>query len=170
MELTYAEVGATRPDGGGMPGGYRHVRREALLGQGQLVFTAAVSGLRSWRMQREARLAVRASAATVEPGVDVSTGFGPGPLKVWAPGRVVWLLDEVTRFGYGIGTLPGHPEQGEEGFVVTLDNGGDVRFALCSFSRPATWYLRLGAPAARAVQDLIVARYLRAMRRLTLAA
>ena len=167
MELTYDEVGATRPDAGGLPAGYRHVHRETHLGHGQAVFTAAVSGLRSWRMQREAGLAVRASAAAVETGADITTGFGAGPLRLWAPGRVVWVIDSVTRFGYGLGTLPGHPERGEEGFLITLGTGGEVQFGVSSFSRPAVWYLRLGGPAGHAVQDLIVGRYLRAMRRLT---
>ena len=165
MELTYDEVGATRP-GSRLPDGYRHVHRSARLGDGQAVFTAATSGLRSWRMYRSAGIAVRTQAPAVAEGAELSTGMGPGPLKIWAPCRVVWVVDNPTQFGYGLGTLPGHPVRGEESFMVTLDGGRGVRFDVTTFSRPARWFQRLAGPFGRLGQELIYSRYLRGMRRL----
>ncbi len=167
MDLTYPEVGQTRPGAGGLPSGYGHLRRDARLGQGQAVFTAAVAALRTWRMQKVAGLGVRTEATTIDEGVEFATGLGVGPLRIWAPTRVVWLIDEPTRFGYGMGTLPGHPERGEESFIITLDGGAGVRFSLASFSVPVRWFARLGGPVTSLGQRYVVNRYIAAMRQLT---
>jgi uncharacterized protein (UPF0548 family) len=165
MDLTYAEVGATRP-GSHLPDGYHHVHRRARLGEGQATFTAAVAGLRSWRMYREAGIAVRTEAPAVAEGADLATGMGVGPLRLWAPCRVVWVVDTPTRFGYGLGTLPGHPVSGEESFLVSLDGGRAVQFAVTTFSRPAAWYQKLAGPLGRLGQEFVYSRYLTGMRRL----
>jgi uncharacterized protein (UPF0548 family) len=164
VELTYPEVGATRRDH--LPTGYRHVRRHERLGVGEATFRAAVGALGNFDMQRAAGLAVRASGR-VAPGVRVASGIGVGPLRVWAPCQVVWVLDEADRYGYAYGTLAGHPERGEEAFEVRLEPGGEVWFDIRAFSRPARWYVRLGAPVAHRLQDRVTDRYVTALRDLT---
>lgn len=72
--------------------------------------------------------------------------LGLGPISVRAPVRVVYLIDEPTRTGFAYGTLPGHPESGEEAFVVQLQDSGVVTFGITAFSRPATTLARLGGP------------------------
>jgi uncharacterized protein (UPF0548 family) len=57
--------------------------------------------------------------------------------------RVVYLVDEATRFGFGYGTLPGHPEQGEETFIVETGAEGGFRFKVRAFSRPSERPARL---------------------------
>ena len=42
---------------------------------------------------------------------------GPGR----RPCRVVYVVDEPDRRGFAYGTLPGHPESGEELFLVRYD-------------------------------------------------
>jgi uncharacterized protein (UPF0548 family) len=116
-------------------------------------------------MHRRAGLRVRPDSAEAAEGVEVSLGIGVGGLRLWAPCRVVWVVEEPTRFGYGYGTLAGHPESGEEGFVVSLD-GDDVWLDIRAFSRPARWFTRLGGPAGHLVQDLVTARYRAGLRRL----
>jgi uncharacterized protein (UPF0548 family) len=44
------------------------------------------------------------------PGTDVLAHLGP----IRVPCRVVYVLDEPERRGFAYGTLPGHPESGEE--------------------------------------------------------
>jgi uncharacterized protein (UPF0548 family) len=73
-------------------------------------------------------------------------------------------VDEPRRVGFAYGTLPGHPESGEEAFVIEHVQDDDVVLHITAFSRPATWYARLGGPAARAAQDLITRRYASALR------
>lgn len=161
VDLTYAEVGATR-SGGALPSGYRHVHRTAVVG----AFAAAREALRSWDVFRGAGLVVRASAAEAAVGVEITNGLGLGPVRLWVPCRIVWLLDEPGHYGYGMGTRPGHPESGEEAFVVALDGDGRTTFEVRSFSRPALWYARLGGPVTRALQDWMTGRYVKAVRRL----
>jgi uncharacterized protein (UPF0548 family) len=81
------------------------------------------------------------------------------------PCRVVWAVDEPDRRGFGYGTLPGHPESGEESFVVSLRPDGAVVYELRAFSRLATPFSRLGAPVSRRVQTLALDRYVAAVRR-----
>ncbi len=165
MELTYAGAGATR-DGTGLPAGYRYVSRRARLGTGQVMFAAAAEALRTWRTFGAAGLGHRSAAPRVAVGVDLATGVGVGPLRVWAPCRVVWVVDEPRRYGYGMGTLAGHPASGEEAFEVTLDDADRVWFEVRAFSRPATWYTRVGGPVTRALQDWVTQRYVRGLSRL----
>lgn len=81
-----------------------------------------------------------------------------------APCRVVAVLDEEDRWGFAYGTLPGHPECGEEAFVVSLTEHGSVRFAITAFSRPAGTLTRVAGPLGRLVQQLATRSYLRALR------
>ncbi|WP_025155853.1 DUF1990 family protein [Leifsonia aquatica] len=86
-----------------------------------------------------------------------------GPFKVSAPIRVVYVIDEPDRKGFAYGTLRGHPESGEEAFLVERHEDGTVWFVLRAFSRPSTAFYRLGAPVLRLVQNGFTARYLRAL-------
>ncbi len=79
-----------------------------------------------------------------------------------APGRVAYLLDEPSRTGFAYGTLPGHPERGEEAFLV-IRADGRLRFEVVAFSKPRDPLTRLGAPVARALQRRTINGYLRAM-------
>jgi uncharacterized protein (UPF0548 family) len=162
-DLTYPEVGATR--GRDLPSGYRRVVARARLGTGPRVYAAAVAGLRGFDMQRRAGLRVRSDAEQATPGVNVSVGLGVGPVRLWAPCRVVWVTDEPARFGYAYGTLPGHPESGEEAFEVSLVGDG-VWLEIRAFSRPGRWYTRLAGPVGHLVQGWATGRYRDALRRL----
>ena len=66
--------------------------------------------------------------------------------------------------GFAYGTLPGHAETGEERFAVRYDPGsGSVYSEVVAFSRHATWWSRLGSPAASFVQRVVTKRYLHAV-------
>ncbi|MGZ4748627.1 MAG: DUF1990 family protein, partial [Oryzihumus sp.] len=73
-------------------------------------------------------------------------------------------VEEPDRVGFGYGTLPGHPESGEEAFVVE-QVGGTVRFTVTAFSRGARWYTRLAQPVTLFAQRLALRRYLRCLQR-----
>jgi uncharacterized protein (UPF0548 family) len=164
VELTYPEIGATRDSA--FPDGYRHVRGKARLGRGEQVYAAAVHALGSFDMHRGSGLRVRAEAGMAAEGAEVTFGFGAGPVRLWAPVRVVWLINEPLRYGYGYGTLPGHPESGEEGFLVCLSPDETVWFEVRAFSRPARWFSRAARPLTALVQDHANDRYRGAIHRL----
>jgi uncharacterized protein (UPF0548 family) len=155
-DLTYAEVGATRDES--LPGGYGHVVRDVLVGSGAAVFRRMADRLLGWDVHRAAGLAVTGSGDRAAPGVVVLLRLAG--LRI--PCRVVYTIDETDRQGFAYGTLPGHPERGEEAFLVTLTEGGDVRFRIRAFSRPATLPARLGGPLTRLAQQYATDRYVKA--------
>jgi uncharacterized protein (UPF0548 family) len=164
-ELTYPEVGATRESS--MPaGGYGHVRRDVAIGHGHVTFQRAVDGLFSWNMHRAAGLSVRSNTANAAPGgvVVLQAGFRRWGLMI--PCRVIYTVDQPDRRGFAYGTLPGHPEQGEEAFLVTIADNEQVRFTIRAFSRPASRLARYGGPLTRMVQQHVTDRYVRALRRI----
>jgi uncharacterized protein (UPF0548 family) len=79
---------------------------------------------------------------------------------------VVYTEEGRDRRGFAYGTLPGHPEQGEEAFLLDLTGNGDVHFRIRAFSRPASLLARVGGPLTRAVQAYATTRYVTATRRL----
>lgn len=85
------------------------------------------------------------------------------PVLVSAPVRVVYVIDEPQRAGFAYGTLHGHPESGEEAFIVELRDDGSVWFVLRAFSRPSSTFYRLTAPILRLVQRHYTAKYLRSL-------
>ena len=158
LPLTYAEVGATA--GGQLPAGYDHQHAERQIGTGDRRFEQAADAVMHWGMQRGSGLSVRASSevAVVDAVVLVRMGFLP------APCRVVYVIDEPDMRGFAYGTLPGHPESGEERFVVRRDPSTSAVYAeVSAFSRPATWWSKAGGPLVRVAQRVIARRYLRAV-------
>ena len=69
--------------------------------------------------------------------------------------------------GFAYETLPGHPENGKESFVVTRvrtpDGFDEVWFTVTAYSKPALWCSRLGGPVTRIIQNRHTNKYLRAM-------
>ena len=99
----------------------------------------------------------------ITSGTSVVLLLSFGPLKVKAPARVVYVIDEPNRVGFAYGTLDGHPASGEESFVVSRQNDGSVWLTIRQFSRPSGWVWRLGSPVLRLSQRIYRKRYLRAL-------
>ncbi|MEV8588805.1 DUF1990 domain-containing protein [Streptomyces sp. NPDC051180] len=163
--LTYPEVGATRtPET--LPAGYHHLRHSVTVGSGRAAFETAGAAVTSWRMHRASGARVRCEALRAAPGVALEVSAGLGPVRLGAPCSVVWTAYEQNRTGFAYGTLTGHPERGEESFVVSLEPGGSVRFTVTAFSRPGTWYTRLAGPVVPLLQRAYARRLGRTLRRL----
>jgi uncharacterized protein (UPF0548 family) len=157
-QLTYEEVGATR---GQLPAGYAHTRRRVRVGSGNDVFTSASDALLSWQMHRRSGLSVAADGpATIDRTVVLGLGYR---LVVIIACRIVYICDEPRRRGFAYGTLPDHPEQGEESFIVSQDDDGTVWFDITVFSRPGSALIRYVHPIAKIVQAVWTRRYGRAL-------
>ncbi len=157
LELTYDSIGMTKSP----PASLRyHLDRVSTPVDS---FEGAAAGLRTWRAHRAAKARVAPDAAPIEVGQNVVVAFPMFLVTVIAPCRIVWVIDEPDEFGFGYGTLRGHPEEGEESFVVRRDSDGS-RFDVCALSRPATFTSRVGAPVARRVQRRVTSRYLDGIR------
>ena len=157
LQLTYRDVGATA---GRLPDGYHHVRKTAVIGHGRPRFEEAAAKVMRWGMLRGAGVRVDATSEVAAVGSEVLVGIGP----VRAPCRVVYVIDEPDRRGFAYGTLPGHPESGEELFAVRYDPATDeVHAEVAAFSRHATWWSKLGSPVTALMQRVITSRYLTAL-------
>src|SRR2546423_15050670 len=114
--LSYDEVGATSSQS--LPSAYHHVRAERALGQGGGVFAKAAEALRRWEPQKRSGLSVVADRP-VTSSTTVAMA-APLPLGVAiATCRVVYVEEDSDHFAWAYGTLPVHPERGEERFEVT---------------------------------------------------
>jgi len=157
--LTYPEVGATR--GEDRPRGYAHDRYRIELAPGS--FDRAAKGLRAWQAHLGAGVGVFPHNAPLRTNTDVIVTARAGPLHALAPCRIVYVVDEPDRFGFAYGTLPGHPECGEEAFVVERGTVGNPTFEIVAFSRPAEPVARIGRPIARTIQQRATHAYLDAL-------
>ncbi|SHN47499.1 DUF1990 family protein [Cryptosporangium aurantiacum] len=161
MAFSYPEVGAVAR--GERPPGYEHFAHRATLG-GSDHFATAVDDLLAWRMHSRSGVGVTPSAPEAAPGVVLVQRFRVGPVLLVAPVRILEVRVDADRAVLIYGTLRGHPEQGEEQFVIERHADGSVTLTISGFVRPAAWYARLAAPVSRYVQRLITRRYLRALR------
>ena len=158
--LTYAPIGGSL--GVLAPNGLRRHRWCVALPDGS--FDRASGALRAWDVHRGAELSVLADGP-IEVGTNVAMG-APLPVGfVDVTCRIVAIVHETDRRGFAYGTLPVHPESGEEAFLVVRDGSG-VRFEVDAISRPSHPVARLIPLVVDRLQDQAVQRYLSAMTRL----
>jgi uncharacterized protein (UPF0548 family) len=162
---TYDEVAATaRPDE--VPEGYHRVHAARAVGAGDGAFAAAVDGVRRWQLHRRQGYRVAPDDPPIEVDTVVAVDVPLVALHVIATCRIAWVVDEPDRFGFGYGTLPIHPESGEEAFVVGRDPhdaAATVRLVITAFSRPRHPLVRLAEPVARRQQARTTQGYLDAL-------
>lgn len=155
LDVTYSELGATS----GEPPSDAYVDHVAAeIGQGERTFVSAQNVLRHWRHFQLGWTELHPVNSLVEVGqtvVVLARLFG-----IWSMNadRVVDLFDTddgtMARFGYTIGTLPGHAEEGEERFSVEWNRRDDsVRFETIAFIRPHHLLTQIGWPYLRRVTD-----------------
>jgi uncharacterized protein (UPF0548 family) len=141
------------------------MRRSLPLGHGADVFEKAVAGLKNWTAQSGAGIRVEPIGEPIGEGLAVALSGGFGPFNFVALARVVYAVEEKDRFCFAYGTLPGHPESGEEAFAVERDPAdGAVFVHITAFSKPAEAISRLGGPVTRLGQRVATDRYLSALR------
>lgn len=159
-DLTYEPTGISV--GGSAPAGFRRHRWSTSLA-GEDALARARTALEEWAVHRGSGLLVESDGPLVV-GTNVAMA---APLPVgWidVTCRVVAVIDEPDRFGFAYGTLPIHPEIGEESFVARRDpSTGSVSFDVEAVSRPGHLLARLAGPIADRMQDQAAQRYLAAM-------
>jgi len=149
---------------GDRPDGYHHDHASIELGTGDHAWARAKDGIDTWRAPAAAGIRIEPRDAPVTVGTTVAIVTRLGPLTVLAACRIVAVVDEPDRYGFAYGTLPAHPEEGEELFLVTRGGDDTVRFEITAFSRPHDLLTRLGGPVTRRVQHRTTKRYLEGMR------
>jgi uncharacterized protein (UPF0548 family) len=160
---TYADIGASLA--GLEPKGYHQDRYEIFLGRGTKTFQRAVNGLSTWKAHTAPGFRVFPQGEEIRTGATVVVTLGTAFLALAVPCRIVGVIDEQGRWGFAYGTLPGHPEEGEEAFVVSISPDETVRFNIVAFSRPGDPLVRLSGPLGRGIQKVGTNGYLRALRK-----
>lgn len=159
-DLTYSHVGRTS---GVLPDGFHHLSRQMIIGLGTARFADAAQALLGWQVHLRSGLRVATSSMTVSHDAVVMLGIGAGPFTLHAPCRVVSIIDEPDRQGFVYGTLPGHPESGEETLVIERADDDTVSFRITAFSRPASDLAKLAGPLGRLGQRRMTSRYSRSL-------
>jgi uncharacterized protein (UPF0548 family) len=146
---------------GEAPHDYDHLSRSVVLTRRD--FDAAARDLFEWQMHSRAGLDVLASEVPLQEGTVVLMRWGLGRLSIKIPCRVLDVVEESRRRGFTYGTLPGHPEAGEEQFVLEHLDDGRILLTITAYSRPASALAKLGGPISRAAQRFMTQRYLQAL-------
>jgi len=162
LEPTYPDLGASL--GETLPAGYHHGRSSIALGQGDEVWATARSALDQWRAHTGAGVRVFPADAPLEAGATVALCVRIGPVVDVFGCRIVRVVDEADRYGFAYGTLPGHPERGEESFMLDRTEHGSVTFTVTVFAQGAQLVTRLAQPLTSAVSRHYIGRYLRSLR------
>ena len=161
--LSYAAVGATASTA---PAGFSIDTNRVWLGQGAETFRAAAAALRRWEMFNFGWVRLHADSAPPSPGTNVAVIVHIAGLWWLNACRVVYIVDEPTRFALAYGTLDDHAASGEERFSAEWNAADDsVWYEIVAFSRPRHPLARLGRPFARAVQRRFARDSLKAMQR-----
>jgi uncharacterized protein (UPF0548 family) len=158
--FTYAPVGDQAPVA---PPGFHTFTRTARLNRRD--FDGAADDLLMWRMHERSGLRVWASDVPLLADTVAVMRLGVGRVGLRIPCRVIYVVDEPDRRGFAYGTLPGHPEAGEERFMLRRRSDGGIELTVSAFSRPASRLAKLGGPIGRRVQDIMTQRYLQALDR-----
>lgn len=139
-------------------------------------FPLAREAIFSWTLQELAGVVVR-PARRVAEGQIVSLGLNPGwpasprrlrgrdllvPVGSYVVTRVI---DEEDRAGFTYRTLPGHFEDGEETFLVSIGADGRLGVTISAASVPAHPLLRLAEPATVVGQEMMAGRYAKGLKR-----
>ncbi len=153
--LTYAREGASIT--GDHPAGYHWHESELTA---EVDWNAAKAAIRQWSGHRSKGAVL---APPTPPLAEGSTmAFAVRVMGIWASGtcRIVRLIDEERAFGFSYGTLPHHPETGEEMFAARDNGDGTVTFRVAAFSKPAGLLTSVLGPIGRLIQRVMTKSYL----------
>ncbi|MDX1948567.1 MAG: DUF1990 domain-containing protein [Pirellulaceae bacterium] len=156
---SYDLVGVTRDGPPPARRGWNIDHERVLLGHGEPAFRAAAEAIARWQMFPPQIAKLCWPDAPQTPGTIVGVLYWAAPCRLWLlfPAQVVYQIDEqpegaapAARFGFAYGTVVGHPEAGEERFLVEWNRADDtVWYDLLAVSRPAHPLTWLGYPYTR---------------------
>jgi len=139
--------------GGILPPGFAHDRSRTRIGEGKKAFEAAVRAFEMWQHFDLGWVRVANPSARILIGQIV--GVEVHSLGLWSLNlsQIVEVVRRDNCFGFLYKTTANHVEEGEERFVLTIEDGsGPVWYELESVSKPQNLFARLGFPVTRAFQ------------------
>jgi uncharacterized protein (UPF0548 family) len=136
-----------------IPKGYDRDHTRTTIGHGAAAFDAAREAFRRWQQFDLGWVRVANPEAKIEQ--DEIVAGEAHALGLWSVNfsRILYVIDEPDRFGFGYGTTPLHVECGEERFLLEFyPVSGEVCYDLLAFSQPANWLAQLGYSYTRSRQ------------------
>jgi uncharacterized protein (UPF0548 family) len=166
LTFSYPEVGASRSRA---PIGYGVNRHRGRLGTGPQAFARAVQALKQWKMYETGWTRLCWPDAPISEGAVVGVVGRHLGFRSLNACRIVYVYEDeepsLQRYGFAVGTLPGHVERGEERFTVEWHEADDaVYYEVFAFSRPAHPLVKATQPLARRIQRRFAVDSLRSMR------
>lgn len=155
LPLTYPELGMTAWQTA--PAGYVIDRNRVKLGQGRSTFDRAVAALQGWEHFNVGWARVADPRLPLEKESTNAVISWLPPVAVTCACRIVYTINSteasVETFGFAYGTLPDHPECGEERFTIQWNKDDDsVWYELYALSKPGLLLVRATYPLARLMQ------------------
>ena len=138
---------------GRAPSGFEHDRLRTRIGEGRQAFEAAVRGFETWKHFDLGWVRVANPTARIQPGQIVAVEVHS--LGLWSLNlsQIVEVVRSENCFGFLYKTTANHVEEGEERFVLTIEDGsGTVWYEVEAVSKPQNLLARLGFPVTRAFQ------------------
>lgn len=131
--VTYWEKGATAWER--MPFNFQHFETEKCIGRGELVWRCAKKLFFQLRYLPDNSLLYPANVS-VKQGNDFVLVCNYLGVYFCNPLRIIEVQDSADTCSIIVGTLPGHVVRGEERFLLTKKENGDVYFKIRLFSLP----------------------------------
>jgi uncharacterized protein (UPF0548 family) len=165
LPFSYHGVGASQ---GRAPSGYAVNHHRGRLGMGPRAFARAVEAIRHWKMYETGWTRLCWPDAAISEGTVVGVVGRHLGLRSLNACRIVYVYEDeepsLKRYGFAVGTLPGHVERGEERFTVEWHEADDaVYYEVFAFSRPAHPLVKTTQPLARRIQRRFAVDSLRSM-------
>jgi uncharacterized protein (UPF0548 family) len=99
----------------------------------------------------------------VSAGMTAVATYVSGPVKVPVPIKVVYVIDEPKRVGFGYGSRIGSPSEFERLMIVEQRDDGSVWFTIRSIARATDWKWRIAFNVLRLTQRRYTKKYLTAL-------
>ncbi len=158
----------TMPESAGWPPSdpaFRRAEVSAVVGRGDDDWRRATHDLLRWAVKTRSGFQVDADGP-VQPGQRERIRVRLPGATIVEPVEVVSVVERPDRVGFAYRTLPGHPVDGEEAFILHRDGAdGPISLTVRSLTRRAPqqpW--RLLFPLLLVAQRVAKRRYLRALR------
>ena len=147
--------------------GYTRDHTRSQIGQGEAALETAKTAFHAWLHFDLGWVCVANPTARIEPAEIVAVQAQT--LGLWSLNlsRILYVIDEPHRFGYGYGTTALHVERGEERFLLEYHpESGALFYDLLAVSQPAHWMAQLAYPFTRSRQRRFARESHRQMRKL----
>jgi uncharacterized protein (UPF0548 family) len=155
------------PDELHVPKGFVRDHTRSEIGCGTAAFEAGKAALHNWQQFDLGWVRVANPEAHIEAEEIVAVEVHA--LGLWSVNysRILYVIDEPDRFGFGYGTTALHAERGEERFLLEFyPVSGAVYFDLLAVSQPAHWLAWLAYPFTRSRQRKFARDSMRRMRQI----